>query len=316
VSNPEPQKRKPSPFKSPVRWVLQKWLEAEDWQAGKLHQYDPVPLTAPFEQIPPGKAIHSPSIAVVVPSYNQGEYISATLKSIFDQHYDALQIALVDGGSDDGTPNLLKPFEKKFSYYRSRPDKGQAAAINEGFSQITGEICAWLNSDDLFLPGTLRRVADYFGKNPDVDAIYGHRLVIDPDGGEIGRWILPPHRNGDLQWFDWVPQETLFFRRSLWEKVGGLDPSFSFAMDWDLLVRFIEAKARIVRLPFLMGAFRVHDRQKSIRLNETVGREEKLRIRTRIHGQIPPEKALNQKYLNYRLRAGIYARLYRRNIFL
>jgi hypothetical protein len=132
----------------------------------------------------------------------------------------------------------------------------------------------------------LSYVARYFARHPEVDVVYGHRVLIDASGLEIGRWILPPHRDRHLFYADYVPQETLFWRRRIWERAGGeLDQSFLFAMDWDLLLRFLEAGARIVRLPRFLGAFRVHDAQKTSRQLESIGALEMDRLRHRYHGR-------------------------------
>ena len=132
-----------------------------------------------------------------------------------------------------------------------------AQAINRGFAHSTGDIMAYLNADDLLLPGSLNFVAAYFEAHPDIDVVYGHRVLIDADGAEIGRWVLPPHEDEVLSWADFVPQETLFWRRDMGERAGGaMDESFRFALDWDLLLRFRDAGARFVRLPRFLGAFR------------------------------------------------------------
>src|SRR5262249_23541680 len=144
------------------------------------------------------------------------------------------------------------------------PDEGQTQAINLGFQHTSGEIMAYLNSDDLLLPGSLAYVAGYMAAHPEVDVVYGHRILIDECDDEVARWVLPRHDDRVLTWANFVPQETLFWRRRIWERVGGtLDASFQFAMDWDLILRFREAGARFVRLPRFLGAFRVHARQKT-----------------------------------------------------
>ena len=97
---------------------------------------------------------------------------------------------------------------------------------------------AWINSDDFYLPGALAFVADYFAWHPDVDVLYGHRVLVDEQSREIGRWFLPKHDPEVLRLNDFVPQETLFWRRRIWDRVGGIDPSYKFALDWDLLLRF------------------------------------------------------------------------------
>jgi len=171
----------------------------------------------------------------------------------------------------------------------SAPDRGQAHAINLGFRHVTGDIMAYLNSDDLLLPGTLHYVADYLTRHPEVDVVYGQRVMIDDKGRDVGRWILPPHDDRVLSYADYVPQETLFWRRHIWDKVGGaMDESFQFALDWDLLLRFREAGARMVRLPRFLGAFRLHGAQKTSSKLATNGAQEMQRLRQRCHGRDVP----------------------------
>jgi len=145
-----------------------------------------------------------------------------------------------------------------------REDSGQAQAINRGFALTCGEIMAYLNSDDSLLPGCLNYVGTYFADHPEVDVVYGHRVLIDEEDREIGRWVLPRHTDEVLAWADYIPQETLFWRRRLWEAAGSsVSEEFRFAMDWDLILRFRDAGAKIVRVPRFLGAFRVHTDQKT-----------------------------------------------------
>ncbi len=123
---------------------------------------------------------------------------------------------------------------------------------------------AWFNSDDLLAPRALAFVAAYFAANPDVDVVYGHRIIIDDADREVGRWIMPRHEEDSIEWIDYVPQETLFWRKRAWDLAGGIDPSFQFALDWDLLARFQQAGCKIVRLPYFLGCFRVHSQQKTM----------------------------------------------------
>ena len=192
------------------------------------------------------------------------------------------------------------------------PDRGQADALNRGFARTSGEIMAYLNADDFLLPGALAAVARFLADNPDVDVVYGHRVLIDADGMEIGRQVLPGHSDDVLSWGDFVPQETLFWRRSAWEAAGGfIDESFECAMDWDLLVRMRDAGARMVRLPRFLGAFRVHGDQKTIELGETVATEEMNRIRRRIHGRDVSQAEVLRRVRPYVLRHVALDRLYR-----
>lgn len=227
-----------------------------------------------------------PCISLVTPSYRQGAYIGRTLESVLSQAYPRLEYYVQDGGSDDETTQVLSSYSERLAGWTSEKDSGQSQAINRGFARTSGDIMAWLNSDDLLLPGALNCVAHYFATHPDVDVVYGHRILIDEQDREIGRWILPAHDEKVLSVADFVPQETLFWRRSIWEKAGGhIDESFRFAMDWDLLLRFRSAGARMVRLPYFLGAFRIHEAQKTSAAIASIGMAEMDRLRERCHGR-------------------------------
>lgn len=262
---------------------------------GVLRQHEPRPLDP--EKIPrptlPGPERDWPMVSIVTPSYQQASFIERTLLSVLDQDYPKLEYHVCDGGSSDGSVGLIRQHEAKLASWRSERDSGPAEAINQGFARSQGEIMAWLNSDDLLLPGTIRFVADYFVRHPEVDAVYGHRLIVDERDWQVGRWVLPRHDAQALLWADYIPQETLFWRRSLWEKSGAaLDQSFKFAFDWDLLLRFQKAGARIMRLPWFLGCFRVHDAQKSTNEISSVGMTEMARLRARELGPVFDEDRL------------------------
>jgi glycosyltransferase involved in cell wall biosynthesis len=261
---------------------------ARSWarpRIGHLRHYEARPLLVPTGYLAEAPPDPAPAISIVTPSYQQGGFIDRTLYSVVKQNYPALEYVVQDGGSSDETIDVLRRFEPLLTAWTSEPDEGQGDAINRGFAQTTGEIMAWLNSDDLLLPGALAHVARYFAEHPDVDVVYGNRIMIDENDSQIGAWILPAHDDVALTLADYVPQETLFWRRRIWDAAGGLvDPSFSFALDWDLLLRFRQAGAKIVRLPRFLGAFRVHAEQKTT-VNDSVGRLECDRLRQRIHGR-------------------------------
>ena len=162
---------------------------------------------------------------------------------------------------------------------------------------------AWLNSDDLLLPGSIATVIEYFNKHPDIDVVYGNRLMINDDDMEIGRWILPDHCEKTLPWADYIPQETLFWRRSIWDKAGGkIDESFRFAMDWDLLTRFHNAGAKFGHIPQFLGAFRVHPQQKTSSAMDEIGLKEMTIIRERELGYTPTRKEIRKAILPFMLR--------------
>jgi glycosyltransferase involved in cell wall biosynthesis len=252
-----------------------------------------------------------PVISIVTPSYNQGAFLAETMASILNQHYPALEYIVQDGGSTDGSAAVLAQYRSLLTHCESAPDRGQAHAINRGFQRATGAILAYLNSDDLLLPGTLRYVARYFSDHPRVDVVYGHRIIIDAAGGEVGRWILPPHQDEALLWRDYIPQETLFWRRSLWDRVGGMvDENLQFALDWDLLLRFHRAGARFVRLPCFLGAFRVHPQQKTATHLHNVGAREVEQLQARYHGRTVSEPEINRRVRHYLRQHWVYERLY------
>jgi glycosyltransferase involved in cell wall biosynthesis len=208
---------------------------------------------------------HTPvAISIVTPSFNQCDFLGRTIESVLGQQYGRLEYIVQDGLSADDTAQVLERYRPALTHCESRQDRGQAHAINLGFAHATGEVMGYVNSDDLLLPGALHYVADHFARHQDVDVVYGHRVVIDENDDEIGRWVLPPHDDAILSWSDYVPQETLFWRRRIWDRVGGaMDESFQFALDWDLILRFRDAGARFVRLPRFLGAFRYHAQQKT-----------------------------------------------------
>jgi glycosyltransferase involved in cell wall biosynthesis len=254
---------------------------------GNLSPCPPRDLVVPARYYQTPVPSPAPRISIVTPSLNQALFLEFTLRSVIEQNYPDIEYMVQDGGSSDGSVEILKRYERLLTRWESLQDRGQAHAINLGFAHATGEIMAWLNSDDLLLPGTLNYVADFFNQHPDVDVIYGHRILIDEMGREIGRWILPPHDEEAIRWADYVPQETLFWRRRIWKVIGGaVDEDFEFAMDWELILRFQEARAKFVRLPRFLGAFRVWPDQKTQKAMEKQGALEMAILLERYHGRL------------------------------
>ena len=287
------------PVRLPVRQLRRAWAEVRGRcglspRLGVLTQHSPRPLLMPPSRPPPRPRM-LPDITLVTPSYRQGEFIERTIASVLGQQYPKLQYVVQDGGSDDQTHQILSAYSGRIARYRSERDSGQSQAINRGFSDTSGEIMGWLNSDDMILPGALRRVAAVFLENPDVDVVYGNRVIIDGHDRQVGRWILPGHDGEVLSWADFIPQESLFWRRRVWERVGArVDETFRFAMDWDLLIRFRTAGARFLHMPRVIGAFRVHSGQKTAGTMEQIGLQEMSRIRQSIHGRVPSDLEVAQ----------------------
>ena len=176
----------------------------------------------------------------------------------------------MDGGSTDDTVSNLARYQDQFSYFVSEPDSGQADAIAKGFDRSSGEIMAYLNSDDLLAPDSLHFVANYFPSHPNVDFIYSHSCTVDENDRVQWYWVLPPHSDSLMKRWDFIPQETCFWRRSLFEKAGNIDPSYHFAMDYDLFVRFMNL-GRVRRVNRFLGAFRQHSESKTSQLLGILG---------------------------------------------
>jgi glycosyltransferase involved in cell wall biosynthesis len=214
-----------------------------------------------------------PRISVVTPSFNQGEFLEATLRSVLLQGYPNCEILVLDGGSDDNSVDVLRKYEPHLTFWRSRPDDGQSGAIADGLAMATGEILCWLNSDDIFLPGALHTVAALFARHSDVDVVYGNRLVIDRAGAIIGRHVWPSRLTRSHWWIGQpLAQEATFWRRAIYEKAGGLDRSKFFIMDYDLFFRMWRI-GRFLKTPRPLGCLRIHEATKNTKHVEVWQRE-------------------------------------------
>jgi glycosyltransferase involved in cell wall biosynthesis len=306
-----------------ARWLKDKLVTAILGKATRLlpglatcaPQHKPIPLAVERSNRWACFLSDPPKISVVIPSYNQGRFLERAVQSLICQNYPMLEILVVDGGSTDGSKEILERYSTHLHYWCSEPDRGQAHALNRGFRRTSGKIMGWLNSDDRLVPGALHEISQFLSDHPDVDAVYGHRVLIDENDMEIGRWTMPPHDARALTWADYVPQETLFWRRRLWEKVGGkLDENFHFAMDWDLLLRFRDAGAKIVRLPHFLGLFRVHAGQKTCANIESTGFQEMQQLRTRAIGYTPSQQRVAMGVLWYIIKAKFVESLWKAKI--
>jgi len=202
-----------------------------------------------------------PRISVVTPSFNQGEFLEATLRSVITQGYPNLEYVVVDGGSTDGSADIIERYEADLAYWVSEPDQGHAHALNKGFAETTGEIMCWINSSDMYYPWTFETVAQIFSALPEVEWIQGVGSWFDIHGLPRG---VPPVSSA-LNKYDvlagrylGIQQESVFWRRGLWERAGGrLDRSLACAADFDLWLRFYRL-APLCHVPTLLGGFRVH----------------------------------------------------------
>ncbi len=178
----------------------------------------------------------NPLVSIVTPSYNQGRFIRETIESVLSQDYSSIEYIVLDGGSTDETLEILKSYGDRF-HWVSEKDHGQAHAINKGWRQARGDIFAWLNSDDVYLPGSITKAVDYLGKNPETGAVYGEGYHIREDGTIIERYPTEPFDAQRLKETCFICQPTVFIRRKVLEDVGFLDESLKYSMDYDLWFR-------------------------------------------------------------------------------
>lgn len=297
-------------------WLFKQVVESYWMQIGVLRHHDPKPVV--WDKMPAVKTPNEklPQIGIVTPSYGQDAYVESTMLSVLDQRYPKLLYVVQDGGSKDRSAEIIARYEGRLAHWESKRDRGQADAVVKGFKHIENrlgpdDLMAWLNSDDLLAPRSLRTVADYFARHPDVDVVYGHRIIIDTQDRDVGRWIMPRHEPESLHWIDYVPQETMFWRKRAWDQVGGVDPTFQFALDWDLLARFTQANCKIVRLPYFLGCFRVHSEQKTSQAIHTTGAQEMEKVRRSFHGENANDfEKINAWARRVRFQGAVTARLH------
>ena len=206
-----------------------------------------------------------PKVSIVTPSYNQGQFLEETILSVLNQDYPNLEYIVIDGGSTDNSVEIIKKYQDRLAYLVSEPDRGQSDAINKGFRMATGEILAWLNSDDFYLPGTLHTVANYFDEHQDIDCIYGDLLVVNEHSEVLYvRKTIPYDYRMELYGGCLVPQPSSFFQRSVPDRIGYLDTTLQYNMDFDFFVRMGKAGMKFANIPTPLACFRLHLNSKSI----------------------------------------------------
>lgn len=204
----------------------------------------------------------NPKVSIVIPSLNQGNYIEQTITSILGQYYSNLELIVIDGGSTDCTLDVINKYAHSITYYISEPDKGQADAINKGFRIAKGDILAWLNSDDMYLPCTLSKVANIIGASKEPKLLYGGCLHFF-EGKEQTYGYLPPNFDSEkLTYTDYIIQPSSFWSRSLWETVGELNESYNYVLDWEWFIRATKV-CEFTPIRDYLSIYRLHDNHKT-----------------------------------------------------
>ena len=211
-------------------------------------------------------------VSIITPSFNQARYLEQTIQSVLEQDYPSIEYIVVDGASTDGSVDVIEKYANKLAWWVSEKDSGQADAINKGFLRATGEIVAWLNSDDYYLPGAISAAVKAFEENPDVLLVYGNMLAVDERGNSFNALHYKQLTLQDLLCFQIIGQPAVFFRREVLSKAGMLDPTFHFLLDHHLWIR-IAQHGRILHVDQTWAAARYHAEAKNRAKAAEFGRE-------------------------------------------
>ena len=253
-----------------------------------------------------------PRITIVTPSYNQGQYLEETIRSVLSQGYPNLEYIVMDGGSIDNSVDIIRRYEAQIAYWESQPDGGQSAAIQSGFGKASGVILGYLNSDDVLLPGSLEAIGRFYASHKSAGMIVGKSLIIDSIS-RIQRpvWGFPPTFYSLLFWgTGGFNQPASFWTREAFFDVGGLDPSLHFAFDYDFYTRLSRKKYKIMRIDTFLAAFRYHETSKTSTLQSVRVREDAL-VQHRNGIEIYPALLCKLAYFYYECRYRLFALWFR-----
>lgn len=211
-------------------------------------------------------------VSIITPSYNQAKYLEQTITSVLEQSYPSIEYIVVDGKSKDNSIDIIKKYADKLAYWVSEKDKGQADAINKGFSRATGEIIAWLNSDDYYLPRAVQAAVKVFEENPDIVLVYGNMLAVNEHGVTFNTMNYRQLTLKDLLCFNIIGQPAVFMRRSALQQTSGLDATFHFLLDHLLWIQ-IAKQGKILHVNQTWAAARYHAEAKNVSKAAEFGRE-------------------------------------------
>ena len=213
-----------------------------------------------------------PLVSIITPSYNQAQYLEDTIQSVIQQDYPNLEYIIIDGASTDGSQEIIEKYKDKLAWSVSEPDQGQADAINKGFKKANGEIIAWLNSDDLYLPGVIFSAVEAFQKNPTAGVIYGNAVSADAKGRLLNELRFSDWNTLDFLQFKIICQPAVFMKRSFVEEVGFLDSTYHFFLDHQLWIR-LSRETDFVHNPEIWAVSRYHPEAKNVTMASKCGQE-------------------------------------------
>ncbi|MCJ7567847.1 MAG: glycosyltransferase [Anaerolineales bacterium] len=204
-----------------------------------------------------------PLVSIITPSYNQASFLEDAIRSVLEQDYPRIELIVIDGGSTDGSLEILQRYRDRLAHCISEPDQGQADAINKGFQLARGEIVAWLNSDDVYLPGAVKEAVNALRDFPDAGMVYADGLMVDADLVLLDRHYYKPLSIVDLLSFEVLLQPTVFMRRAVLEEVGWLNDAYHLILDHELWIR-IACRYPIVHINSFWALERTHAEAKTI----------------------------------------------------
>lgn len=204
-----------------------------------------------------------PKLSIITPSFNQAQYLEQTILSVLQQNYEALEFIIIDGGSTDGSLEVIRKYENQLAFWVSEKDRGQAHALNKGLERATGELVAYLNSDDLYLPGALAAVVNYFRDHPECDWLCGDTLMFGEDHEDVlVAADVPRSAAQALSWAYRAPQPGMFWKRELLRE--GFADCWRYCFDHELYVRLLLAGHECHHLPATLAAYRLHPNSKTV----------------------------------------------------
>lgn len=219
-----------------------------------------------------------PRVSVITPSFNQATYLERTIHSVLDQKYPNLEYIIIDGGSTDGSVDIIKKYESNLAYWISEPDQGQVNAINKGLKLATGEWVGWQNSDDIYYPGAFESLAMAVEKHTEVDLIFGNIMLIDKDDQEVrGIHYVKPTYWSLLAEGMLLPNQAAFWRRNVHKNVGWLDEKYKYSFDYEWFLRLLRHQ-KAFHVNKIFGGFRIHDGAKTSNFSNFFWEENELII--------------------------------------